>query len=394
MKRFIVVTALMFLLSVGLSNQAVGMSGDPDKPATFKTFVDMAKNALPTVVSIHVNQPFSEAQKEDTPSPEEPNNPGEKDIPKPFYDGQDPREQQPRGGAGSGFLISPDGYIVTNNHVAGNAKKIEVLVGKGWYDAKLIGNDPETDIALIKIEPKNGEKFPFLQIGDSNQLEVGEFVMAIGSPFGLNASVTTGIVSAKGRNSVIGEPYDNFIQTDAAINPGNSGGPLIDTNGKIIGMNTAIISGKGEGGSVGIGFAIPSNLVKEIILQLKEKGSVTRGWFGVVVQEITPQMKKSLKFENDSGGALVKEVVTNGPAEKAGLKREDIIVSFNGAPLSSSVELPMLVAVVPPGTSVSVKVWRNGKTETFSVLIEKRDPVAVKANKQSTPRKKGPGGRR
>lgn len=382
MKRFFVLAIAMFLLSFGLSNQALGMSGNTNKPVTAKTFVDMAKAALPAVVYIQVR--FSQEQEG---LQEGPVDPGQGEFPfSPFGEPEQP-QQEPRGGSGSGFLISADGYIVTNNHVvAGTDGDIKVLVGTKRYSAKVIGTDPETDIALLKIE---GVSFPFLSMADSDQLEVGEPVMAIGSPFGLNGSVTTGIVSGKGRRHVGGDAYDNFIQTDAAINPGNSGGPLIDINGQVVGVNAAIISGGGGGGSVGIGFTIPINMVKEIIADLKEKGSVTRGWLGVVVQEITPQMKTTLKFENDSG-AVVKEVVSKGPAEKAGIKREDIILSFNGAALSSSEELPRLVALVRPGTSVSVDVWRNGKKETISVLIEKRDSLAMQNMKKESQTPRGP----
>ena len=375
MKKFFVLAIAMFLLSFGLSNQASGMSGDPDKPVTGKTFVDMAKKALPAVVSIQVSNVNVFSQEQEAPvDPREKESP----FPPPFDEPNQPQEQ-PRGGSGSGFLISSDGYIVTNNHVAGEAADIKVFVGKKSYVAKLIGADSETDIALIKID---GVFSAFLPMGDSDKLETGEPVMAIGSPFGLDSSVTTGIVSAKGRRHVTGETYDNFIQTDAAINPGNSGGPLIDTNGQVIGMNTAIVSGSG-GGNAGVGFAVPINMIKEIIPQLKEKGIVTRGWLGIMFQPVTPELMKMLKLENDSG-AVVKEAIKDGPAEKAGIKREDVILSFNGVAVASLDELPKLVASVRPGTPVPVGIWRNGKPESVSVVIEKRDSAALKNMKKES----------
>lgn len=379
MKKFFVLATALFLVSFGLSNQASGMSGDPNKPVTVKTFVDMAKKSLPAVVSIQVEQkqgPFPGQEQENDRS-EVPVVPREKNSPFPPFGGPDQLDpnqpDQPRRGvgSGSGFIISADGYIVTNNHVVEGATKISVFVGKKEYTAKTIGTDPETDIALIKIE---GALFPALSMGDSDTLEVGEPVMAIGSPFGLTGSVTTGIVSAKNRRQVSGDVYDNYIQTDASINPGNSGGPLIDTNGKVIGMNTAII----EGGGGGVGFAVPSNLIKEIVASLKESGSVTRGWFGIVFQPLTEELALMLAFEESDSGALVKEVVPGGPAEKGGVKREDVIFSFNGKKVSSLEELPKMVASVRPGTSVPVEIWRNGKKEAVSVVIEKRDSLVMK----------------
>ncbi|MBI5004847.1 MAG: trypsin-like peptidase domain-containing protein [Candidatus Lloydbacteria bacterium] len=392
-KSSLAIATALFLISFGLSNQASGMSGDPNKPVTVKTFVDMAKKSLPAVVSIQVEHTSFPGQEQEKEHSEVPVDPKGKDSPfSPFGgpDQMDPNQpEQPRSGpsSGSGFIISADGYIVTNNHVVEGAAKISVFVGKKEYPAKTIGTDPETDIALIKIE---GASFPSLSMGDSDTLEVGEPVMAIGSPFGLSGSVTTGIVSAKNRRQVSGDVYDNYIQTDASINPGNSGGPLIDTNGKVIGMNTAILSGRGGEGNVGIGFAVPSNLIKEIIASLKESGSVTRGWFGIVFQPLTKELSQMLKLESDSG-ALVKEVVSGGPAEKGGIKREDVIVSFNGKEVSSLEELPKMVAAVHPGTSVPVEVWRNGKKEVVSVVIEKRDSSAMKnLKKEFQPPRKGP----
>ena len=224
---------------------------------------------------------------------------------------------------GSGFIISEDGLVMTNNHVIEGSDEIKVTMqnGKGYdkeYDAVLVGTDPKTDIALIRIKSEEGKKpsFPFLKMGDSDSLEVGEWVVAIGNPFGLSHTVTVGVVSAKGR-SIGSGPYDEYIQTDASINPGNSGGPLLNIKGDVIGMNTAIISGN-SGGNVGIGFAIPINMAKGILTELKEKGTVTRGWLGVMIQRITPELAKSFGLK-ESDGALVGDVISGGPADAAGI---------------------------------------------------------------------------
>ena len=233
----------------------------------------------------------------------------------------------PEGGSGTGFIIDNEGYILTNNHVVEGADIIKVtLQNDKEYEAKLIGSDPKTDIALIKIIQDNGEKtsFSFLTMGDSGKLDVGEWVVAIGNPFGLDHTVTTGVVSAMGRNIGSG-PYDEFIQTDASINPGNSGGPLLNMEGDVIGINTAIYSGSGS--NVGIGFAVPINIAKGILDDLKQKGKVTRGWLGVMIQRITPELQESFKLKN-SQGALVNDIAPNGPADLGGMKRGDVITQF------------------------------------------------------------------
>ncbi|MDP7290515.1 MAG: trypsin-like peptidase domain-containing protein, partial [Phycisphaerae bacterium] len=234
---------------------------------------------------------------------------------------------------------------MTNNHVvAGGGELLVSLENDKEYAATLVGADPKTDIALIKINRDNGdsEPFPYLKMGDSDRLEVGEWVVAIGSPFGLTHTVTVGVVSAKSRNINAG-PYDEFIQTDASINPGNSGGPLINIKGEVIGVNTAIISGPSGGGNVGIGFAIPINLVKTIYKDLREKGTVTRGWLGVMIQKITPELAKAFELK-DSDGALVGDVIPDGPAAAAGIKRGDVIVKFNGQEVKDMEQLPKIVA--------------------------------------------------
>ncbi|NJD63292.1 MAG: DegQ family serine endoprotease [Deltaproteobacteria bacterium] len=274
--------------------------------------------------------------------------------------GNMPREQKRRS-LGSGFIVSEDGYILTNNHVVEKADEITVtLLDKEEFKAQVVGNDPKTDIALIKIAA--GKKLPFVRLGDSEKLAIGEWVLAIGNPFGLGHTVTAGIVSAKGR--IIGSgPYDDFIQTDASINPGNSGGPLFNLRGEVVGINTAIIQG-----GQGIGFATPIHLAKAILGQLKEKGKVTRGWLGVYIQKLTPDMAESLNVPGRKG-ALVADVTKDGPAAKAGIRSGDVIVAFNGKTVSDEHELPQIVAAVPPGKKVDVKVIREGKEVSIPVTV-------------------------
>ena len=279
----------------------------------------------------------------------------------------------PGNGTGSGFIIDQEGHILTNNHVVEDADIIKVtLQNEKEYEAQLVGSDPKTDIALIKIIQKNGERtsFPFLGMGDSEKLEVGEWVVAIGNPFGLDHTVTTGVVSAKGRNIGAG-PYDEFIQTDASINPGNSGGPLLNMNGDVIGINTAIFSG--SGGNVGIGFALPINMAKDILEDLKLNGTVTRGWLGVMIQKITPELQESFKLKS-AKGALINDISPNGPADRGGMKRGDVITRFDGVEIASMETLPKQVASIKPGNSVKVEVIREGKPMTLDVKI---DPMKV-----------------
>ena len=268
----------------------------------------------------------------------------------PFEGNRPDRKQQ---GVGSGFIMSKEGYILTNSHVVEEADQIKVkLDGGKEFEGKIIGRDPKTDLALIKIEASS-ELQP-LKLGNSDDLKVGNWVVAVGSPFGLEQTVTAGIVSAKGR--VIGSgPYDNFIQTDASINPGNSGGPLINLQGEVVGINTAIIA-SGQG----IGFAIPINMAKEVAPQLQKRGHVTRGLLGVVIQDMTPELAKSFGLK-ESKGALVSQVVPDGPADKAGIEQGDVIVNFDGQSIGDSKDLPRIVASTPVGKAVAVKLLRGGK---------------------------------
>ena len=284
-----------------------------------------------------------------------------------FFDrffGQTPQRDYKLRSLGSGFIIDREGYIITNNHVIEGADEIKVrLSDKEEFDAKIVGRDVKTDVALIKIDPPKG--LPVAQLGDSDELKVGEWVMAIGNPFGLDQTVTVGIVSAKWRKIGAG-PYEDFIQTDAAINQGNSGGPLFNTRGEVVGVNTAIFST--SGGSIGIGFAIPINLAKNVVKQLKEKGRVVRGWLGVIVQAVTPELADSFGLKQRKG-ALVADIEGGGPADKAGIKKGDIILDFDGKEIEEMSELPLTVAQTPVGKQVEVTILRNGKTLTKEVEI-------------------------
>lgn len=286
-----------------------------------------------------------------------------KDFFEKFYGDEQQREFKQRS-LGSGFIIDKDGYIVTNNHVIADADDIKVKLNSGKeYDAKIIGRDPSTDLALIKI--KADTNYSVVTFGDSGSLKVGEWVVAIGNPFGLDHTVTAGIVSAKGR--VIGSgPYDDFIQTDASINPGNSGGPLINLKGNVVGINTAIIAG-----GQGIGFAVPINMAKAVIKQLKEEGEVTRGWLGVAIQDISDEMSEYYGVK-DKKGVLVSEVFPGDPADEAGIKAKDIILEVNGQKIETSRELTRIIAGFHVGEVVGIKVLRNGKENTYNVKIAKK----------------------
>ncbi len=290
--------------------------------------------------------------------------------------GDMPRRDFKQRSLGSGFIIDREGYIITNNHVVEKAQTIKVRLTDGNdYDATVIGKDPKTDIALIKINAK--KNLPVATLGDSDKLEVGDWVLAIGNPFGLEHTVTAGIVSAKQR--VIGAgPYDDFIQTDASINPGNSGGPLFNLKGEVVGLNTAIISG-----GQGIGFAVPINIAKNLLSQLKTKGKVTRGWLGVVIQKVTPELAKNFGLK-DSEGALVSDVMDQSPADKAGVKRGDVIVALDGKKIKDMDTLPRMVASTDVGKTVKLGIIRDGKTFDVNVVIaELKDEKVAASRKQS-----------
>jgi serine protease Do len=340
-----------------LANSGAAPSrGSPD-------FVTLAKKLQPIVVNVSTTQMAAEPAPRGRPNPEE--DPMEEFLEKFF--GQRPpsgRSQQQKQSLGSGFIIGSDGSIVTNAHVIENAKKIIVkLSDKREFEAKVLGKDPKTDVALIKID-SNGS-LPTADLGDSEQLEVGEWVMAVGNPFGLDNSVTSGIVSAKGRHIGAG-PYDNFIQTDTPINPGNSGGPLVNLSGQVVGINMAIVSQ--TGGNVGIGFATPINLIKELLPQLEAKGKVTRGWMGVAIQEVTPDLADAFGLQK-AHGALVAKVLTGGPADLGGIKVGDVITEYDGQQVKEANDFPLMVARTQVNREVQVKVLREGKNVPFRVTV-------------------------
>jgi serine protease Do len=327
-------------------------------------FADLAEQLKPSVVNISTTQ-VVKGQRRMAPRMPFPSPFGERDPFEEFFErffgGEGPQREMRRRSLGSGFIITKDGYIVTNNHVVENASDIKVsLSDKEEFDAKVIGRDPKTDLALIKIEAK--KDLLTAPLGDSSKLRVGEWVIAIGNPFGLGHTVTAGIVSAKGRTIGAG-PYDDFIQTDASINPGNSGGPLFNMNGEVIGLNTAIVA-SGQG----IGFATPINVAKEVLTPLREGGKVVRGWLGVQVQRVTPDLAKSFGLDRDRG-ALVADVMPNTPAERAGIERGDVIVEFNGRKVEEMNDLPRLVASISPGTDVDVKLVRKNQEKVVRVKV-------------------------
>jgi len=341
----------------------------PAAPGSFSSLVKKAKASVVNISTVKtiaggLVHPFSFG------GPSGPNDPL-RDFFERFFGDQMPKDYKQRN-LGSGFIIDTEGFILTNNHVVEKADEITVKLANGKsFPAKIVGRDPKTDLALIRIESDH-ELTP-LPMGDSDSMEVGDWVVAMGNPFGLDNTVTAGIVSAKYRHIGAG-PYENFIQTDASINPGNSGGPLVNTRGEVIGINTVIFSQ--TGGSIGIGFAIPINMAKEILDQLK-KGKVVRGWLGVMIQKITPELKEKLGLKDESG-ALVADVSSGGPAEKAGIQRGDVVVSFDGKKVDEMKDLPYMVASTPIGTTVPVKVVRKGREQVFQVKIgelkdEKRD---------------------
>jgi serine protease Do len=277
---------------------------------------------------------------------------------------------------GSGVIITTDGTILTNNHVIDGATDIKVqLSDKREFQAKLVGADPKSDIAVLKIQAKD---LPTLPLGDSRQLNVGDLIFAIGDPFGIGETATMGIVSATGRGQLGIEDYENFIQTDAAINPGNSGGAMIDIHGNLVGINTAILS-HGSGGNEGVGFAIPMSMVKPVMDQILEHGKVVRGYLGVYIQDVTPEIAKAFNF-TQNGGALVGDVSASTPGARAGLKKGDVIVKLDGQPVNSANDLRLNISQMAPGTNVKLGVWRDGKVQDFNVTLGELPEKATAEN--------------
>ena len=371
-----------------------------EKVGVITSFAPLVKRVMPTVVNVAVVQEVKVGAMQGAPEegggPEEggpeagpPGEPQEPGMP-PGGGGADPFEQfrrffgqQPHDykqhGLGSGVIVTSDGYILTNNHVVGGAEEIHVtLMDKREFTAKVIGKDAKTDLALIKIDSK--DPLPVAELGDSDAEDIGDWVVAIGNPFGFTLTTTAGIISAKGR--MLGGNYDDFLQTDASINPGNSGGPLFNTAGQVIGINTAIYSRTGT--NAGIGFAIPINLAKHVMDQLKSHGRVVRGWLGVEIQEVTPDLAQSFGLAKPEG-ALVASIDKDGPAAKSGLERGDVVLKFDGKDVHDEHELPVLVADTPINKKVPVEVVRNGKHENLEVTVGELKEAPVQTAKAEEP---------
>ena len=365
-RRALPLMVAALILGLGLPALPAAGSSAEAAQSTPGNFTELARTVSPAVVNIrtekdmdgggrvfrHFQSPFG----------------GENDPFKDFFEkffGEGPQRDFKQRSLGSGFIIDGDGYIVTNNHVIEDADRIKVKLNTGGeYEARIVGRDPNTDLALIQIEAD--ETLPSLKLGDSDQLEVGQWVVAIGSPFGLEHTVTAGIVSAKGR--VIGSgPYDDFIQTDASINPGNSGGPLLNMAGEVVGINTAIIA-SGQG----IGFAVPVNMARNILEQLKQHGEVTRGWLGVAIQDLTAEIADYYGID-EKRGVLVTEVFKGDPADEAGIRPKDVIIEVNGTRIDETRELTRIIADIEVGDQAAIKVLRDGREKTFRVTIAKRD---------------------
>jgi serine protease Do len=369
-QALVVLTAAVFFLISQLA-QPAAQAADPVRLVP-ETFSQVAEQASPAVINIST---VRKATPSNFKSPFGPNDPRREFFER-FFGDRMPQRSVPQHSLGTGFIIDANGLAVTNNHVVENAEEIRVTMSDGKeYEAKVLGRDPKTDLALIQIQTK--KDLPYLTLGDPDEVKIGDWVVAIGNPFGLEHTVTAGILSARGR--VIGAgPYDDFLQTDASINPGNSGGPLLNMQGQVIGINTAIVA-QGQG----IGFAIPADMAQNVVAQLKDGGKVVRGWLGVVIQNVTEDLAKSFDLD-ETKGALVADVANNGPAEKAGIKRGDVIVGFNGQDIESSSQLPSVVARTPVGERVDVEIVRNGKPKTLNVKVgELKEESVAEAESQT-----------
>ncbi len=328
------------------------------------SYNDAVRRAMPSVVNIFTSK--------EVRSPRHPllNDP----LFRRFFGEQLPDEAQRASSLGSGVIVTPTGYVLTNNHVVETADEIEVALADGKkLLAKVVGSDPETDLAVLRID---GENMPAVRFGSSEDLRVGDVVLAIGNPFGVGQTVTSGIVSALGRTGLGINTFENFIQTDAAINPGNSGGALIDAAGNLVGINTAIFSR--SGGSIGIGFAIPVSTAKMVLEQIVKSGSVTRGWIGVEVQEITPPIAESFRLE-ETRGALIAGVLRGGPADKAGVKPGDILVEVQGWPVADPASMLNLIAALVPGQPAMLKLKRQGKDLEANITVGRRPKPQARA---------------
>lgn len=354
--------------------------------ASLPDFTDLVKKVAPAVVNISTTQKIKHphGKRPNVQIPDLPEDSPWGDLLRKFFGDENGPEEYNTQSLGSGFIIDPNGYIITNNHVIKNADEIIVrLSDRRELKAKLIGTDPRSDVALLKIDAKN---LPVVKIGDSDKLQAGQWVMAIGSPFGFDHSVSAGIVSAIGRNLPT-ENYVPFIQTDVAINPGNSGGPLFDLDGEVIGINSQIYSR--TGGFMGLSFAIPINVATNVVKQLKEKGRVSRGWLGILIQDVNRELAESFGMKEPMG-AVVLKVLGDSPAKKAGFKIGDVVIGFNGKTINRSSDLPIAVGNTPVGKTVNVKVIREGKTIELKVKIAElpsEDKLASSESSDNAPAK-------
>ncbi len=370
--RYITIIALFAALTIGLVGVPRSAPADQDHEQSVaglrnlsKAFAAIYQKTSPAVVGIKAERKVAAST---TPYDQLPNG----DLFEFFFRRQNPQQERtPRReysqtAQGSGFIISSDGYILTNNHLVGEAKKVEVeLEDERNFTAKIVGSDPESDVAVIKIDAKD---LPYLELANSDNLEVGEWVVAIGSPFGLKSTLTAGIVSATGRSNVGLTTYENFIQTDAAINFGNSGGPLINLDGKAVGINSAIL---GPSGNIGIGFAIPMNMAKNIFEQLRDTGEIVRGFLGVLPQDIDSEMAGMFGLDNGKGVAIT-EVTPESAADKAGFKRYDVVLEIDHKAVNTASEFRSRIARYKPGEKVDITVWRDGEKKTLTPTLDKR----------------------
>jgi len=380
--------AISALVAVAVLLTAVAAPVQAQARPAPDSFADMAERLLPSVVNISTTQTVDADR-----GPSIPNFPEGspfRDFFDEFFDRHGGRPMPgPRQATslGSGFIIDASGYIVTNNHVIADADEVTVTLHDDTaLKAEIVGRDTKTDVALLKVT--SDDPLPAVSWGDSDVSRVGDWVMAIGNPFGLGGSVTAGIISARARDINAG-PYDNFIQTDASINRGNSGGPLFNMDGDVIGINTAIFSP--SGGSVGIGFAVPANLAKQVISDLKEFGRTRRGWLGVRIQTVTPEIAESLSLD-DARGALVASVTEGGPAKEAGIRAGDVVLTFNGRDIEEMRRLPRIVAETEVGSSVPVEVWRDGEKVSVTVNLGELEEAEESGLLASDQPNGGPGG--
>ena len=380
--------ALLGLLTVAVvranERPVVNKEAIHDADELSLAFESAANTIQPSVVTIKAVKHFKPTQHLEgnrSPFGQQPDQfPFGEDLLRRFFGNELPREMPPQQGMGSGVVVSGDGYILTNNHVVAGADEVTVTLENGRdLSAKVVGTDPMSDLAVVQVDEQG---LTPAKLGDSDDLRVGEWVVAAGNPFGLRDTITAGIVSAKGRSNVRITEYEDFIQTDAAINPGNSGGPLVDLHGRVVGINTAIASR--NGGNNGVGFAIPINMAKSIMKSLIHNGKVVRGWLGVAIQPLDEGLAKSFGYESTEG-ALIGDVLADGPAEQAGLKSGDIVIRYDGTKIKDMQQLRNLAAATEPGTKVAIEVLRDGKPKTFDVKVAQRGAETASAGNAEVP---------